>query len=50
MKRGELRWYKFPRPDKRRPILIPGMRRAPPHQTLHVRGTGEKNERGCLFG
>ena len=22
MKRGEVRWYKFPRPDKRRPILI----------------------------
>ncbi len=22
MKRGEVRWYKFPRPDKRRPVLI----------------------------
>jgi len=22
MKRGDVRWYKFPRPDKRRPILI----------------------------
>ena len=22
MKRGEIRWYKFARPDKRRPVLI----------------------------
>jgi mRNA interferase MazF len=22
MNRGEIRWYKFPRPDKRRPVLI----------------------------
>ena len=22
MKRGEIRWYKFTRPDKRRPVLI----------------------------
>lgn len=22
MKRGEVRWYKFPRPDKRRPVVI----------------------------
>lgn len=22
MKRGQIRWYKFPRPDKKRPILI----------------------------
>ena len=22
MKRGEVRWYVFPRPDKRRPVLI----------------------------
>jgi mRNA interferase MazF len=22
MKRGEVRWYKFPQPDKRRPIVI----------------------------
>ncbi len=22
MKRGEIRWYKFPQPDKRRPVLI----------------------------
>jgi len=22
MKRGEVRWYKFPHPDKKRPILI----------------------------
>ena len=22
MKRGEVRWYKFPRPDKRRPVLL----------------------------
>jgi mRNA interferase MazF len=22
MKRGEIRWYKFPKPDKKRPILI----------------------------
>ena len=22
MKRGEVRWYKFPQPDKRRPVLI----------------------------
>ena len=22
MKRAELRWYKFPRPDKRRPVLV----------------------------
>ena len=22
MNRGEVRWYKFPRPDKRRPVLI----------------------------
>jgi mRNA interferase MazF len=22
MKRGEVRWYKFPRPDKRRPVLV----------------------------
>ena len=22
MKRGEVRWYKFPQPDKRRPVVI----------------------------
>ena len=22
MRRGEVRWYQFPRPDKRRPVLI----------------------------
>jgi mRNA interferase MazF len=22
MKRGEIRWYKFPKPDKKRPVLI----------------------------
>lgn len=22
MRRGEVRWYRFPRPDKRRPVLI----------------------------
>ena len=22
MKRGEIRWYKFPRPDKNRPVVI----------------------------
>ena len=22
MNRGEIRWYRFPRPDKRRPVLI----------------------------
>ena len=22
MKRGEIRWYKFPHPDKRRPVVI----------------------------
>ena len=22
MKRGEIRWYRFPRPDKKRPVLI----------------------------
>ncbi|MBI4584327.1 MAG: type II toxin-antitoxin system PemK/MazF family toxin [Planctomycetes bacterium] len=22
MKRGEVRWYKFPRPDKKRPVVI----------------------------
>jgi mRNA interferase MazF len=22
MKRGEIRWYRFPRPDKRRPVVI----------------------------
>lgn len=22
MNRGEIRWYKFPKPDKRRPVLI----------------------------
>lgn len=22
MKRGEIRWYRFPKPDKKRPILI----------------------------
>ena len=22
MKRGEVRWYRFPKPDKKRPILI----------------------------
>jgi mRNA interferase MazF len=22
MKRGEVRWYRFPRPDKRRPVLL----------------------------
>ena len=22
MKRGEIRWYKFARPDKKRPVLI----------------------------
>ncbi|MGB6995795.1 MAG: type II toxin-antitoxin system PemK/MazF family toxin [Thermoanaerobaculia bacterium] len=22
MRRGDVRWYKFPRPDKRRPVLI----------------------------
>jgi mRNA interferase MazF len=22
MKRGEIRWYTFPRPDKRRPVLV----------------------------
>ena len=22
MKRGEIRWYKFPRPDRRRPVLV----------------------------
>lgn len=22
MQRGEVRWYRFPRPDKRRPVLI----------------------------
>ena len=22
MKRGEIRWYKFPHPDKKRPVLI----------------------------
>jgi len=22
MERGEIRWYRFPRPDKRRPVLI----------------------------
>jgi mRNA interferase MazF len=22
MKRGEVRWYRFPQPDKRRPVLI----------------------------
>jgi mRNA interferase MazF len=22
MKRGEIRWYKFPQPDKRRPVVI----------------------------
>ncbi|MGB5987902.1 MAG: type II toxin-antitoxin system PemK/MazF family toxin [Desulfobacterales bacterium] len=22
MKHGEIRWYKFPRPDKKRPVLI----------------------------
>ena len=22
MKRGEIRWYKFPQPDKKRPVLI----------------------------
>ncbi|MBN1932494.1 MAG: type II toxin-antitoxin system PemK/MazF family toxin [Desulfobacterales bacterium] len=22
MKQGEIRWYKFPRPDKKRPVLI----------------------------
>ncbi len=22
MKRGEIRWYRFPQPDKKRPVLI----------------------------
>ncbi len=22
MKRGEVRWYKFPKPDKKRPVLV----------------------------
>ena len=22
MKRGEVRWYKFPRPDKKRPVVV----------------------------
>jgi len=22
MERGEIRWYRFPRPDKRRPVLV----------------------------
>ena len=22
MKRGEVRWYRFPKPDKRRPVVI----------------------------
>lgn len=33
MRRGEVRWYRFPRPDKKRPVLI--LTRQPALEFLH---------------